>query len=599
VTASRLRGTAAAPIEIRAFPGERPVIDASLEVFARDPGRAWTRARGPGAAPDEYVSAPFEEALGIPEEFLSEPYQRLLTYTRHEDLRAREQVWRRLPLADPTPGAVMVDDEGRARGRRPWTYFGPGLYFDARTRRVHIRLAPTAHGAPGVPDYRGPDDPRTVPLAISRRADRALALLVAAPVRSAALSRRHGGGQTGLGRGGPDIVLDHVDVRAASYGVFVDHVDGFRLLHSRIDGGLPVWSFRSDWKDDYRLREPSGALSTNNLVRSTQRALLYLAGGIHGAEVAYCEIGNGHDVYVAGNDTEIHHNHLRRIHDEALFMSHVADVDRLRIHHNVVEQVLSAVSFSSRKGIAGRRFVYRNLFDLREPTAGYRPDGTARLPWRYGHPFKTSGALGAIFFYQNDLLIARPSNQAASLFFRALEKEATPAAPRWFLNNLVLVLTPDADSDRPVAFVPHPAYLTARQPDGEPLLRSDGNLWVRHGVHGAPLFRCFSNVRGVRCPPGRLARLADLRAERLGGLAGFERSSREADEPGFVRVSDLARPRPGDDLRPGPGSPARAAGVPLPAMLPGADPSEARPDIGAFAAASPALRVGIDGQRRY
>ena len=60
----QLAGTAQAPIAIRSYPGEHAVIDSSEPLFAVTPGRAWVRAKGGGAHPDEWVSTRTFSAVG-------------------------------------------------------------------------------------------------------------------------------------------------------------------------------------------------------------------------------------------------------------------------------------------------------------------------------------------------------------------------------------------------------------------------------------------------------------------------------------------------------------------------------------------------------
>ncbi|HTE53089.1 MAG TPA: hypothetical protein VK698_19685 [Kofleriaceae bacterium] len=631
----RLTGTAAQPIEIRSYPGEHAVIDASEAIFADDPAHAWRRARGPGAHPDEWESTRTYSIEGKDTSsrgaFLDRPsYTRLLTYSRLEDLRASNQRWISPPKSgggkeggDDEDGADRPaqpdddDDDGAAArpvdrrpgattlaGRRrhaqplhvPWTYFGPGIHFDRDTGRIHIRLSPTAHGVAGLEEYRGPRDPRALHLAISSRADRALGVVGSRHVRVADVGLFHGGDETVRIQGSADVVLDHVEIRAATYGLFIGEAQRVHILHSSIDGGIAPWSFRSDFKGAYKFAGPSGEPVTNNLVRKTQRALLFMAGGDVDVEIAYSELTDGHDVYLAGTRTDFHHNRIHNIHDEALYLKAAANEAGMRIHENVVEQTLSALSFWG-KG-SGERYVYRNLFDLRTPIAGHRPGSGAQIDtWRHGHAFKNTGNLGTLYFYQNTVLINRPT-KPAFLQFSGLGADPAQLQRRWFLNNVFVVRQPDAGSDRAVAFVPPPSYQSVRGPGGVPLLRSDGNVWVRSGPHQRPLFRCTENNRSPACGPmKKVWRLADLR-----GTGDFEAHSREADDPGFRRAASLDRAGPGDDLRPGPRSPALGQGIALPADLP--DPvrpraRRARPDAGALAAGQPLLRVGIDGRLAY
>lgn len=591
-------GTAERPIELRAYPGERAVIDGSIDPFASDPARAWQPSRGPGAVAGEYVSAPQpvndDRDLVHHGAFIDPgPYRRLLTYSRLEDLRAGNESFARIAAGDRRAGPVAVGKRTEEGERRPWTYFGPGIYFDEETRRVHVRLAPTHNRVEGVGDYAGPSDPRVVPLALSRKADRALELIDAAHIRVVGLGLHHGGRETLHIERSDDVTLDHVEIRATIYGMYVGRSAGVRLLHSRLVGGLPPWSYRSDYKDAYKLEDPRAGTVTNDLVRKTSRSLTIMGPDNRDVEIAYCEIADGHDLYVAGTDTEFHHNWVHDIHDDGIFIGG-EHVDRLRVHHNVVERVLAALSMPLGRSQDGARYVYRNLFDLREPTAGWRPgwkdDGEV---WRWGFLFKTRKPL-PLFFYQNTVLVSRTTTRASVQMFNAIEPGAEVDMPRWFLNNLVVALAPARPFDRPGSFVPPPGYLAARDERGRPYLHADGNVWVRRGSRRAPLYRCVDHAGS--CPGDLSSTDALRRGERYGG---FERGSREVDDPGFVRQRSAEGPSPGDDLRPAATSPLRGAGVELPPELPGAPRGRGRPDVGAFSVGEPALRVGPDGARAY
>ncbi len=611
----KLAGTARAPITIRSYPGEHAAIDASIPIFADSPGRAWQRSKEPGAHRDEWVSTQTYPAEGKDTSsrgaFLDRArYTRLLTYSRIEDLRAANQTWElSMASGDKRPGPRVKLGKRRpveaGRERLPWTYFGPGIHFDRRTGRIHIRLSPTAHGVSGLEEYRGPTDPRVLPLAISSRADIALRVAGSEHLRITDVSLRHGGDETVRIEGSNDVTFDHVEIRAATYGLFIGVAERVHVLHSRLDGGIPPWSFRSDFKGSYKIAASAdrnggdeddaradAAEQTNNLVRKTQRALLFMARRNVDVEVAYCEIENGHDVYVSGTRTDFHHNRIHNIHDEAIYLQAAPDERDLRIHHNVIDQVLSGLSFGGRG--TGTRYVYRNLFDLRVPTAGHRPGAQHdRDAWRYGHPFKNTGNMGALVFYQNTVLVSRP-NKPLLLQFSAFEKDESQIQRRWFLNNVFLVLAPGEEFDKAMSFVPSSRYLALRDRAGQPLLRSDGNLWVRIGSREQPLFRCLDRGNAAGCGQEKFRRLADATK----ALPGFELHSRESDRPGFRRAVSLDRPGAGDDLRPGPRSPALGLGVPLPRELP--DPErQTKPDAGALSSRQGPLRVGVDERLVY
>ena len=97
-----------------------------------------------------------------------------------------------------------------------------------------------------------------------------------------------------------------------------------------------------------------------------------------------------------GTTPEFSRNWLFNLNDDALFAETLGVTDA-RIFENVIEQCLTGISFA--RGVAGNGVaVYRNLFDLRRPTAGRRPpvDPDApedpdkpKDPLRFGQLFKS------------------------------------------------------------------------------------------------------------------------------------------------------------------------------------------------------------------
>jgi hypothetical protein len=175
-------GSSTDPISIRAYGRERVTIDgeeprdtngasARFRIGAND---EWKLAieEHPDAHPAEYVSvrsfAAGDDALAIRHgAFMDrDPYTRLITYSRLEDLRATNQTFGRLELGDPLlplPGFPVVDKAGNPEEvhpdgggpaispfKRPWVYMGPGLFFDSETGGpIHIRLSHTVNASSG------------------------------------------------------------------------------------------------------------------------------------------------------------------------------------------------------------------------------------------------------------------------------------------------------------------------------------------------------------------------------------------------------------------------------------------------------------------
>jgi hypothetical protein len=400
-------GSSTDPISIRAYGRERVTIDgeeprdtngasARFRIGAND---EWKLAieEHPDAHPAEYVSvrsfAAGDDALAIRHgAFMDrDPYTRLITYSRLEDLRATNQTFGRLELGDPLlplPGFPVVDKAGNPEEvhpdgggpaispfKRPWVYMGPGLFFDSETGGpIHIRLSHTVNDVVGIVDYDGGTDPRQLRLAISRHSPAPLVVEHCAFVRFDHLEVRFGGNRTIRVERSNDVLFDHVRILAGSEGVHVG--EGARRVvfrHCEVLGGVPTWMFRSDIKDGYRY-DNGGTIIENNLAAGTSGHLLSGHRTATDTVIHHCEFVDGHDLSLFGQSTRFHYNWVLNMHDDALIVDTEGTGD-LDVSHNVVMRCLIALSFA-RTGpanIGGARLVHRNLIDLRGQTSGIRP----------------------------------------------------------------------------------------------------------------------------------------------------------------------------------------------------------------------------------
>src|SRR3954466_1560030 len=122
------------PILIRSYPGEHAYIDGSLPQFRQNHNSDWVRAVlvDPAAPPDEYISVEtFTQQFVNRGAFLDHnPYTRLITYSKLEDLRAPNQTFDKLNAADPRPGpAVFLECEAADPDQACATYPGQDHRF--------------------------------------------------------------------------------------------------------------------------------------------------------------------------------------------------------------------------------------------------------------------------------------------------------------------------------------------------------------------------------------------------------------------------------------------------------------------------------------
>ena len=342
---------------------------------------------------------------------------------------------------------------------------GPGLFQD-EDGLIHIRLSHTTHGRPGVTDYTGERDPRKVPLAIWTAPKPTLLVSDCNSVIIRNLSARFGGGRTIRLEASTDVQLDHLDVRAGPYGVQVgEDCRDTSISNCHVDGGMPPWFFRSDRKDGYDYRV-GGVKQLNDLGSKTVKSLLYGSPSCVRTKITQCEFVNGHDLSLFGQGLEFSRNWISNLNDDALIIDGVK-VDDLHVFENVIERTLTVLSFAG-TAVGGGVYVYRNLFDLRQPTRGIRPrphDDTAVA--RFGHLFKTDPPDGPLDLFQNTVIVTRQSIGSSYSLYR----DYRGAHPRRSFNNIFVALNPTPESDRPIAYLPNPNHR------GD----TDGNCYFRSG----------------------------------------------------------------------------------------------------------------------
>jgi hypothetical protein len=636
-------------IVIRSYPGEHACIDGSLEDFLMMNNGQWELASlsHPNAHPEEYISTQaFPNAPNNPVNrgaFLDmHPYTRLITYMNLNDLRSPNETFEQItanPDVYSRQGPELVVEEcGKNPGpeciytlgerhykpapfRYPWVYMGPGLWFDRQTHKVHIRLSHTHNNVPGLVDYTGETDPNQVRLAISSKLMKALSITKCENVRLEDLSVRFGGDETLVILNSRNLTFDHVHICASRHGVLMGGNENTVFRHCDFDGGLPGWFFRTDNKAEY-FYVSNNQVFRNTLGGGTFETLLLGNPNDTGTEIDHCEFHDAHDVYLAGKDIKFHHNWIHNLNDEGLVLDPGTPEQtqdfQMQIYQNVITKTLSAISFSGNHP-KGNWYIYRNLIDLRSPTAGFRPKNIDhKNVWRYGHLIKMIEPDGPRDLFQNTFLVHAQHERASYRHYSSTKDNQR----RRTFNNIFIAINPDSDSDRPISFIPSPSFPGP----------TDGNDYFRVGLAIAPLliYDKYTFIGEPACPNidpndnetghcsgGKFLNLDILRGNPGKGIEpsllfiqsksqyppGYEANSMEED-PQFRQFDINGILQKTDDLRLKSASPAREKGVRLPDDLRSIDPlaptdPNVRPDIGCFPFDCCPLQVGVDSRRSY
>jgi hypothetical protein len=465
-------------------------------------------------------------------------YTRLITYSRLEDLRAENETY------DPI--------------LHPPVYMGPGVWFDSTTKKVHIRLSPTHNGVMGLADYSGSANPNMIPLSITEEYMQTLNVHGSRHILFKNISVRFGG-ETIRVEGSTNIAFDNVIIWAGQYGMRTGKLKRFRMPNCVLDGGLPTWMFRSDLKED-------------KLGKNTMETLFLGNTNNDSTEMDHCEFINAHDLYLGGKNFNFHHNWVSNLNDEGLVLD-ATDTSNGSIHHNVLVQILSVFSFAGTH-IAGPWHIYRNLVDLRTPTAGYRPrdqDSDRTQVWRVGYSFKMEGVEGPFDLFQNTFIVPVEDR----IPYNHLRSGTSTGYQRRSLNNIFVVLNREVNSNYSITYLP---------PVGFPA-EIKNNLYWRKGngnnLFYIPGFHQFScNLEEDETCSEKWSR------ELFFQKTGYEANSILLRDPEFI--SWVGEPDAADDFRLKLTSPARNSGVQLPPDLQLLDniTTGSNPDIGCYQSSS-------------
>jgi hypothetical protein len=559
-------GTREKPITIRAYPGERVVIDGGMPEFQTDPASCW-EPLDDGEYRSTGVYRNIRDVLGA----FADSNIGLQTYWHRQDLVADNELW-------------ILNKETRAIDP---VYCGPGLWYDKQSGRIHCRLAHTHIDNEQVPNYSGETDPRKLPLVIAPFGSLPLHVDQARHVRLQDLAIRGGGFDTIELNFGIDLVFDNITAFCATYGIRARATGPLKVVNCGFHGGIPPWAFRDEnslhttSSHHYPPFVPQPGTEARNIARLNTHALLVTEGSYefevfyfprnHDWDIAHSTFTDGHDgVYLSGHGIRFHHNHVHAIQDDAIYLSspvHYAS-DDIHIFQNLITRSLMAFGCHSRGGPTGNIYVYRNVADLREGVNISRP--RPDLPHgRLGnyHIFLVHGrkllGIESMFFYQNTLISPASPDAFAHRLLTATAQETT----RRVFNNVFVYLN-------------RYGWLRQYKGVGNDVL-ADGNLhW------------CVDP--SVDLPDGFLDKVRNSK---------FSQANKEQYPPGWASKSIVADPRlvkfdrdgkAACDYRLREDSPAIGAGIVLPDAL--EDPLRpkhaAQPDIGALPRGAEILMTG-------
>lgn len=338
-------GTAAAPIVVRAYPGETVVLDSGYPEFQTPGNGEWELVN---AATGEYRSRGSYSGGTI--------YGYVDPGRPYEDGRVAL-----VPYVSAAPFRA-TSDQYDTSAAHPF-YVGPGTFADP-DGRIHIRLAKTsdlraAESRYGTVFASDLPNPRDYAIYLSR-ATRTLRVTGSYWVFSG-LTFDQAEKTIDLGAGVHDLRFENITawngdraIEAAEAGTH--HVT---VTQSRIYGDAPYWVFWSDMKD---------APYPADKLRGTS---IDLRAGAHDWEISWCHVrGCGQDLLGTADaeyNLSIHHNRFENAGDDALELE--GSLGRAEVYENFFINCLVAVApGQSSPGFVGPLFIYRNVVSsLRNP----------------------------------------------------------------------------------------------------------------------------------------------------------------------------------------------------------------------------------------
>lgn len=336
----KLAGTKEKPIVIRSHPGEIAVLDGGLREFAEEPAKAWEPVEN-----GEYRSAKaYPQLSGIVLGHFLDSMVPLHGYRHAIDLRSDNVYW---------------NLTGKLNEKESF-YCGPGLWHDAVTGRLHVRLAHTKLPVLGDDNYRGETDPRKMSLSVAGM-QVPLTIDGARYVKLQDLVIRGGSRATVQMSNAEDIELDGVANYGGSPALMMQDCSRVRILHSALRGISAPWSSRAG----HKYRGPSSYVFVSRAEQGPNRDV----------EIAHSELTDCHDGPYLGTikGLRFHHNVVDNFNDDGIYLTAAGVGGDVHIYENYISRCLHAFSYHGNYPAGSGVWAYRNVIDLRRPVAYFWP----------------------------------------------------------------------------------------------------------------------------------------------------------------------------------------------------------------------------------
>lgn len=446
-------GTATAPIVIKAYSGEQPILDGRKPEFLQVGNSAWQLH---DSARQIYRSTnTYANAGTIADGFLEEggKFYHLVAYEYYEALSSDTQLW-------TTNG---------------YTYVGPGVFFNTSDNRIYVRLQPASQEATyQVFNTPANVDPRQNILHIGLQSS-GLTFSGAHYIEVEGLDVSVFRNVVRISSGSSHLTLRDVELMVGEYGLIIDDGSNYVIDKLTFHMHLPDWISWDDMKE-----EPGGAAGQNKLTAMAAASVV-----IANLELKNCRFLKTHDAIVAKlSNSRIHHNYMET-EDDAIQLHSTSS--RVEFDHNIIiGPGPSHHGSSSPTPLPGTTYIHHNVIDVSKPIFYARKDPT-KTSSHYATPITRSHIFGSHNgtedmdgdpwkVYQNTLVAGSKTFGGHQLN----EWRETTGSERHELYNNIILMADD--------------FHIHRQPtvsDGDEIY--DGNIYWRPTGSAQPFFLSLYN----------------------------------------------------------------------------------------------------------
>ncbi len=353
------KGTANKPIRIKAYPGEKPILDGRKSEFLKTNNTSWEVVniqknifRSTAKYDDGWNAYGFLEENGN--------FYHLVTYKSYEALISDTQLW----TSDGT------------------SYVGPGIYWDNEEKRIYVRLSrPSQEATSQTFDLSDSLDPRKTKLHIGLK-ERGLIFNNAEYITVDGLNI-YAYEETARVFTGNHINFKNMELLVGQYGIILSDTAGFDYLIDNVTFRmhLPDWIAWADMKIEPK---PAGNIKLTSM-------------SITGSQI---EIKNSkfidtHDAITAsGHDIYVHHNYMET-EDDAIQLGS-SSYNTEFSYNKVIGPGPSHDGDNINNPFPGTTYIHHNIIDASKPIFWARKDPTHTIDGKYTkNPIKPHNIFGS------------------------------------------------------------------------------------------------------------------------------------------------------------------------------------------------------------